>query len=99
MIVPKQLQGLLWGRDISSLDAQKDKNYIIHQVLTYGTFEQIKWLEKAYSKDEIREVFVTKPKKQYTNSSFNFVKNYLLGITQKLPKDSYVKDLPRNIRQ
>lgn len=98
MGVPSSLQGVLWSARTSSLNLKKDKNYIIHQVLTYGTLEQIDWLEKVYSKDEIKEVFVRKPKKQYTNSSFNFVKNYLLGISRKLPKSSYVKDLPRDTR-
>lgn len=98
MGIPSSLQGLLWSRRISSLDLKKDKNYIIHQVLTYGILEQIGWLEKVYTRNEIRKVFVNKPKKQYTNSSFNFVKNYLLGINQKLSKNSYVKDLPRDTR-
>ncbi len=96
--VPKDLQGVLWSRDISSVDLKKDKNYIIHQVLMYGTLEQIKWLEKVYTKKEIKSEFVRNPRKLYTRSAFNFIKNYILGINKSLPPAYYVKDLHRNIR-
>ena len=98
MDVPKQLQGVLWSRDISHLDLQGDKNYIIHQILNYGNLEQIAWLKRVYSKEEIKKEFISKPRKLYTSSAFNFTKNYLLGIDRKLHEDDYVKDLPRNIR-
>jgi hypothetical protein len=98
MNVPNGLQGILWSTDIKKLDLQKDKSYIIHRVLTYGDLEQINWLKEVYSKDEIKDIFINKPQKLYTKSSFNFIKNYVLGIDQKLERDHYDKNLHRNTR-
>ncbi len=96
--IPSSLQGVVWSRDINSLNLEKDKDYVIHQVLAYGTFKQIKWLKSVYSEDEIRKVFEVSPKKAYTPSQFNFVKNYILSIDKNLPSENYVKSTPRNIR-
>jgi hypothetical protein len=92
------LQGVLWSAEVKNLDIQKNKNYIIHQILTYGNFDQIKWLRSVYSDKEIKDVFINDPRKQYTKSSFNFVKNYILGINISLSSDRYDKSTPRNIR-
>ncbi len=89
--VPQSLQGVLWSTNVRNLDLEKDKEYIIHHVLTYGNLEQIKWLSSVYSKSEIKEVFKKRPQKIYTPSSFNFVKNYLLSITEDIPAKNYVK--------
>ena len=98
MNIPRELQGILWSRDVSNLDLEKDKNYIIHQVLMYGTLKQIEWLKSVYSKEEIEKEFAEKPRKLYTKSGFNFIKNYILGISKQLEQSLYVKDLHRNIR-
>lgn len=64
--VPENLQGVLWSRDVANLDIETDKVYIIHQVLVYGSFEQMKWLSQVYSKKDIEDTFVFSPKKIYT---------------------------------
>lgn len=97
MGVPKNLQGILWSRDVNNLDLEGDKAYIINQILAYGTLESIAWLFKTYSKDKIAEVFVNKPIKNYTASSFNFAKNILLENKSNLSEEKYVENLPRNI--
>lgn len=90
--ISKDFQGILWSKKINSLDLKEDKNYIIHQVLAYGDLKQIKWLFKTYSKKEIVDVFVNLPKKTYTPSAFNFVKNYILDLGgRKLDAKNYVK--------
>lgn len=81
--IPKSWQGILWSCDIKKLDWERDKNYIIHQVLMYGDFKDISLLFKVYSKKEIREVFKKKPLKIYTPQAFNFVKKIILGIKEK----------------
>jgi hypothetical protein len=58
----KKLQKILWSYDIDSLDLEKDKDYIVTQVLNYGTLEGVKLLYKLYSEEDIREV-VKNPKK------------------------------------
>lgn len=85
------MQGIFWSRSANKLDLQTDKNYIIHQVLMYGSLEQIDWLKKTYSSQEINQVFINHPKKIYTPPAFNFIKNYLLKLTQPLDQNLYVK--------
>ena len=53
MKIPKKLQPVLWSADVSKLNWQKDKYYIIHQILIYGRMEEINCLFKNYSKKEV----------------------------------------------
>lgn len=92
--IPSELQPILWSVNINNLDLERDKNYIIHQILSYGNLRQIKWLFKIYKKEEIKEVFVKFPKKIYLPSVFYFVKNFILDIGKKqLKEENYVKTL------
>ncbi|MBI5123337.1 hypothetical protein HZA75_05770 [Candidatus Roizmanbacteria bacterium] len=93
MKIPKRLQPVLWSTDVSKLDLQKDKYYIIHQILIYGRMEEINWLFKNYSKKEIIEIFL-QPYKNYPRFIFYFVKNYLLGCQDRqLNEDAYVTSI------
>ena len=95
----EQLQGILWSKPVAKLDLERDEIYIIHQVLSFGNLEQIKWLFKAYTSKEIEKVFLKNPKKIYTPAVFNFIKNIILGLEhKKLPNNRYVKTLPRVIK-
>lgn len=97
--VPKNLAPILWSADIDQLDLQKDKGYIIHQVLIFGTMEEIAWLFKIYSKREIAEVFFSKPYKNYPRNIFYFVKNYLLGCQgKKVREEAYVTSIYGPVR-
>ena len=90
--ISRNLQGILWSKKIDTIDLGKDKNYVIHQVLAYGNLKQIKWLFKVFSKKEIIDVFVSLPKKTYTPSAFNFVKNFVLKLEDmNLDSKDYVK--------
>jgi len=97
--LPKNLQAVLWSKNISKLNLENDKNYIIHQVLAYGTWEHLVWLFENYSEIEIKRVFSEYPEKDYTERSFNFAKNILLEIPNEIDKRNYVKTFPRVIRQ
>ena len=97
--VPKALQAVLWSVDVSSLDLEKDKAYIIHQVLSYGRMEDLEWVFTAYPKEEIIKVFKNSPYKDYAKSRFYFVKNYLLSLkNSSLNEKNYVKNIPQDIR-
>lgn len=97
--VPKRLQSVLWSVDVRHLDIDRDRGYIIHQILSRGRMEDILWLLKTYLKKELRTVFITIPYKDYDASRFYFIKDYLLNLSAtKLNKKYYVKNIPRDIR-
>lgn len=97
--IPKKLQAVLWSAKIDELDLSKHKGYIIHQILQYGTMEDIHWLFENYPKTEIRRVFLTKPIKTYTKESFYFAKNFLLGIKGiHLDQDDYITSISVPVR-
>lgn len=97
-IIPSHLQAVLWSVNIHDLDLQKDKSYIIHQIFSYGRLEDIVWLFRSYPKKEIIDVFATTPYKNYRESRFQFVKNYVLGLNNStLNEKLYVKNTPRDL--
>lgn len=89
--IPKNLQAVLWSENIKTLDIQKDKIYIISQVLRYGSLDEIKWLFKIYPKREIKIVFTQHPLPIFTPQSFNFVSRFLLGFNQPPNEDKYLR--------
>lgn len=97
--IPKWLQPTLWSVRVDQLDIQKDKVYIINQVLAYGGIRELKWLFKNYSLQTIKEVFLHHPIKTYRAPTFNFVKEILLDLEDvNLIKQKYVINTPRIIR-
>jgi len=54
--IPQKMKWLFWSYDIKSLDLKEDKDYIIPQVLNYGTWEDLKLLYKLYSEKDIKKV-------------------------------------------
>jgi len=90
--LPRSLQGVLWSRNINNFNLQKDKAYIAHQVLSFGSLEQIKWLLALYGKSAIKNVFLQQPSQIYQPAVFYFVKNFILGLGNKnIPAKKYVK--------
>lgn len=99
MKIPKKLQPVLWSVDVNDLNLLKDRYYIIHQILIYGNFSDLKWLFGHYSKNEIREVFL-KPYKNYPKNIFHFVKNYVLDLKNAhLNENNYVTSIHGPVRQ
>lgn len=97
MKVPIKLQSVLWSNKVSKLKLQKDKYYIIHQILSYGNIDDIKWLLKAYTKKEIIKTF-KKSFKDYRRQRFYFIKDALLELNNWHPDERYyVKNTPRII--
>lgn len=86
------LQGVLWSKNVGLLDLEKDKIYIIHQILSYGDVKEIRWLFGVYPRKEITQVFFRFPRKVYQPSVFNFVKIFILGLKdQFIDESQYVK--------
>ncbi|EKD64953.1 MAG: hypothetical protein ACD_50C00232G0002 [uncultured bacterium] len=97
--IPKNLQSVLWSTDINLLDLERDKGYIIHQVLIYGSFDDIRWLFQTYSKKEVLEVFLNHPSKNYPREVFYFIKNFVLSLKPvKLAEEKYVTSISGPVR-
>ena len=98
--VPKRLQAILWSTDVKKLDLEQDKEYIIPQLLIYGTLEEIRWLFRVYSKASVTRCFLEHPMKLYYQEAFWFIKNYLLDLQDHtLNPDDYVTSIYGPIRQ
>lgn len=90
-IIPKLLQAVLWSADIKKLDIERDKGYIIHQILIYGTLDNLKWLFNTYSRQEVINVFLNVPYKNYPKPNFYFIKNFIANLRNMiLEEDKYV---------
>ena len=88
---PSNLQATLWSKKLSKLNLKKDKIYIIHQILAFGSLDQTSWLFKTFTRKEIIEVFSKHPQKIYTKSQFNFAKNIVLNLKLVLDEKKYLK--------
>lgn len=95
---PKNLQAILWSADVKDLDLHQNRAYIIHQVLAFGTMDDLRWLFQTYGKKTIREVFMQQPIKAYTPSSFHFCKLLLNIPPEEAPAYLYDHTIPRRIR-
>jgi len=68
----------------------------IHQVLMFGTLTEIKSLKKTLGLPTIRKLFLDYPKKVYTATALNFIKNFILTINSSIDEQQYLKNTPRN---
>ena len=97
MKLPKKLQSTLWSANINHLNFYQDKYYIIHQILSFGSLDEISWLFSNYPKKEIIEVFMVSYK-DYFRPRFYFIKDALMGLKNWHPDErNYVKNIPRAI--
>lgn len=67
----------------------------VHQVLMFGSLKDIQTLKTDLGKNTIRKLFLKHPKKIYTASSLNFIKNFILDITTSVDEQKYLKYTPR----
>ncbi len=86
--IPQKWQWLLWSYDIKSLDFKKDKEYIITQVLNYGTWEDLKLLFKLYSEREIKNIIKNPCRGLWFEKVLSF---WLTIFNIKLAKNLYQK--------
>lgn len=77
--------------DLTSADA-------IHQILMFGTLADIQSLKKTIGEQAIREAFLRSPKKVYTASALNFIKNFILRISTSIDEQQYLTYTPRITR-
>ena len=70
----------------------------IHQILAFGTLEEIRFLKKTIGGARLKELFLRYPKKVYTLGSLNFIKKFILNISNSIDEQKYLKSSPRSIR-
>lgn len=81
-----------------SKNIDKDSPDLAHQILMFGTLEEIRTLKKSLGEIKLKELFLKFPKKIYTASAFNFVKKFILHLSGSTDEQKYLKFTPRNIR-
>lgn len=67
----------------------------IHQILAFGTLEDIRSLKATTGEEKIKELFINYPKKVYTLPNLNFIKNFILHINSSIDEQKYLKYTPR----
>ena len=91
--VPKRLQGILWSKDINEIDPEKDRVYLTHQILRYGSLKDINWLFNLYPREIVKTTFIENPLPVYSRASLNFIKQYILKLEGNLDEKAYVRTL------
>lgn len=69
----------------------------VHQVLAFGSLEDIRLLKKTEGEANLRKLFVGYPKKVYTMPGLNFIKRFILQIDGPIDEQKYIKYTPRHI--
>ena len=84
--LPQSIKTVLWSYNIDTVSLERDKETIITQCLNYGTLEDIKWVLKTYSEQEIRKI-VSHPKRgMWWKKTLNF---WITILDEKIPKKDF----------
>ncbi|MDP1722026.1 MAG: hypothetical protein Q8L37_02345 [Candidatus Gottesmanbacteria bacterium] len=94
---PKSLQAVLKSAAIEDLDLEKNKAYIVHQILAFGSWEQMVWLLNYYGANMVREVFQKQPMKLYSPQAFHFSQLILNTPDALTHKNHYDQTLSRDL--
>lgn len=70
---------------------------VVHQTLMFGTLKEIASIKKRLGEAVVKKLFLKYPKKVYTNSTLNFIKNIVLRIKEPVDEQKYLKSTPRHI--
>lgn len=71
----------------------------VNQILVYGTLQDIRKLLSRVGKEEVKRIFLTQPKKEYSKPTFQFITKFILGIQEPLDANRYLKTAPRAVRR
>ena len=94
---PKWLQAVLKSAAVEDLDLEENNAYIIHRILSVGTWEQLRWLLSYYGSTKVREVFRKQPMKLYSPAAYHFSQLILNAPDTLAHKNLYDQTLPRHI--
>jgi len=97
MPIPASRAHLFWSQNIQKLDSVRDRPYIVHQTLAFGTLDDLAWLGSLYPVSAIRQTFVNAPIKIYSRAAYHFAKKLLSIADDEAPVERYDKTLLRDI--
>jgi len=89
--ITKKFAPLFWFLDYKKLDPEKDKHLIIHQVLSYGTMDDMRELFRVYGFKTVKKEF-KKPKRGLYQPNILAFCQYILKI-KKLDEKKYLKNV------
>jgi len=69
----------------------------IHQILRYGTLNDIRELQKKIGHHTVKDSFLNHPKNIYSLPSLNFISKFVLSIEKPLNENAYLTSTPRHI--
>ena len=70
--VPEFLHFLLWDYEIESIDVKKHAFLLMSRIMERGTWEAMKWLQKTYSNEELKEFIEKKGVKLLAPRELNY---------------------------
>lgn len=82
--IPACIAHCLWSYDLSSIDAKRDRDLIITQVLNYGDWKGLKWLFQTYPEREIKNIIAHPRRGLWFKQVLNF---WCLMLNIKLPAE------------
>ena len=84
-------KGLFWDVVWRKLDLEKNKYFIIHRVLCYGSMDEIRLLFKIYSRNTIKKEFLKPSPGMYYPETLALCQ-FILGL-RKINERKYLKNL------
>ena len=90
--IPQNIIQCLWSYDPRSVDLRADKELIITQVLNFGSWQDLQWLLKIYSSEDIRAAVTSPRRGRWTPQTLNY---WTLKLAIHLPQPTYQKAILR----
>jgi len=70
---------------------------VIHNILMYGSLEDIIKLRKDLGAATVDDAFINHPKKIYSKPAYYFIKHYIIKSDIELDESKYLKTAPRTL--
>jgi hypothetical protein len=80
-MIPEHLRGLFWDTNLKNFDPTAYPVYTIERVLEHGDEEDVGWLLRIFTREQIQEVLRTD-----RHLSSRAVKKYFLAEVPRLPR-------------
>ena len=89
--IPERIRRLFWDVNKETVDVDGHRAYIIPRIMDYGTTEDVKWMLRAYSPQEISEVLkkrrgLSRKSACFWAAYFNIPKEEIACLKSPYPK-------------